>query len=326
MVEIFDLVSIERKIYADYPRRSIYQNLRPYGLGTGFVESLTSYVGRLAYKHNVKPRFIIEDVINSQVRKDGGGKRTYSHRCNTSLNGIYFFIKWFVQGLEYMTCNKNLKPLTMLNFEYILHSKGIFKETRAWCPDCYNEMFNAYGEVYDPLIWFFEQVNFCPKHNRELLTRCPYIDCQSIQKTFNRYSNVHCQKCNRWLGASDATHAKFQVLQKEWQSWINQNISDLLIAVSNNATPSINKVFDVISECFEKQFKCNGALFYEYMGMELLLLSSKESWRTKIYLNELLRFSYCTGVGLGELFTKDKIDWYGREIRYPFVCNNTKIV
>ncbi|MBE7114038.1 TniQ family protein [Bacillus paranthracis] len=319
MVEIFDLVSIERKIYASYPRRSIYQNLKPYGLGTGFVESLTSYVGRLAYKHNVKPQFIIEDVISSQVRKGGGRKRTYSHRCNASLNGIFFFIKWFVQGLEYMTCNKNLKLLTMLTFEYILHSKGIFKETRAWCPDCYNEMFNAHGEVYDPLIWFFEQVNFCPKHNRPLLTKCPYIDCQSKQRTFNRYSNVHCQKCNRWLGTSDATYTKLQMMkkEKEWQSWINQNIGELLIVAPNIEPPSIGKVFHMINECFEKQFKCNGDLFYGYMGMEFLSLCTMDRWRTKIYLDELLKFSYCTGVGLEELFTKDKIGWDGREVRYP---------
>lgn len=70
--------------------------------------------------------------------------------------------------------------------------------------------------------------------------------------------------------------------QEEWQSWINQNIRDLLITAPNIATPSINKVFDVISECFEKQFKCDEDLFYEYMGMELLVLCTNESYLLKI--------------------------------------------
>ncbi|MBP3972479.1 TniQ family protein [Bacillus sp. WL1] len=321
MVEIFDLLELEREIFASYPRRSTYLNLKPYGLGTGFVESLTSYVGRLAYKHNVSPKFIVEDVMSERIGRSDTKKRAHCRRYNLSLNGVLYFIKWFVQGLEYMTCNKNLTLLTMLTFEPILHSKGIFKGKRAWCPDCYNEMFNIHGEVYDPLIWCFEQVHFCPKHNRLLLTQCPYIDCQSIQRVFNRYSNVYCQKCNRWLGASEAAHTKIQMVQKEkeWQSWINQNIEELLIATPYVKAPSIGKVFYIMNECFQKQFKNNIGLFYEYMGKEFLSLCTMNRWRTKIYLEELLRFSYCTNVSLVELFTKDRIEWNGRKIRHPFI-------
>ena len=321
MVEIFDLVSIERKIYADYPRRSTYLNLKPYGVGTEFVESLTSYVGRLAYKHNVSPKFIVEDVISEKIGRSDTKKRAHFRRYNLRLNGVLYFIKWFLQGLEYMTCNNNLKFLTMLTFEDILHSKGIFKETRAWCPECYNEMFKAYGEVYDPLIWFFEQVHFCSKHNRILLTQCPYVDCQSIQRVFNRYSNVHCQKCHRWLGVSDAIHAKCQMRQKdkEWQSWINQNIGELLIVAPKLESIDIRKIFYLINECFEKQFKCNVDIFYEYMGREFLSLCTMDRWRTKIHLAELLKFSYCTNVGLAELFKKDRIDWDDRTLSYPFI-------
>ncbi|MCT6901780.1 MAG: TniQ family protein [Lactobacillus sp.] len=283
MVEIFDLVEMERKRYANYPRRSMYQNLKPYGFGTDFVESLTSYVGRLAYRHNVTPNCLVRDVVSSQKNQGVVIKPVNYHVNNTSLNGIKNFVKWFVKGLEYKTSNENFKFLTMLAWGDVLNRNGMFKKKRAWCPDCYNEMSDIYGEAYDPLIWFFEQVDLCPKHNRVLLTECPYVDCQSIQRVFNRYSNAYCQKCNRWLGASDSRCIQSHVIpkEKEWKSWVNQNIGELLVVAPNIKPPNIGKVFNIINECFEKQFKGNVDLFYGYMGEGFFVIMYHEELENK---------------------------------------------
>ncbi|MCU5184256.1 TniQ family protein [Bacillus cereus] len=317
MVEIFNLVEMERKVYFNYPKRSAYQNLKPYGVDTWFVESLTSYIGRLACKHNITAHCLVKDVVSSQISKCTVSKPLYYHINNASLNGIKYFVKAFVKGLEHKTGVKNLKFLTLLTWEDILHRNGIFKKNRAWCPECYNEMFELYQEVYDPLIWFFEQVIWCPKHDTMLRTECPYENCGSIQKLFNDYNNAYCQKCNRWLGKFNSMYKYFQMTQqeREWQTWTIRNIGELLKVAPNIKVSRVSRTFDIFNECFEKIFRNDEDLFFKCIGIDAHTLCNMTKMRLKVPVDHLLKLSYCTGIDVVEFVSMKNIQWEERGIR-----------
>ncbi|ASI80356.1 TniQ family protein [Bacillus cereus group sp. TH208-1LC] len=325
MIEIFNLVELERKTYTSYPARSEYYDLKPYGLDTLLVESLTSYVRRLAYIHNVTPQCLIKDIISSQKIQDELIKRAFYYAKTINLNGLRPFVRECIQGLEHKTGNRNLHLLTMLSWENILTSTGIFKVQRAWCPECYNEMYDEFQEVYDPLIWFFEQVKMCPKHKKVLLTECSYRDCKSIQKVFNRYSNAYCDKCDRWLGKSNATHKKAQLTQqeKERQDWIIKNIGGLLIVASNIEPPKTDRIFFIVNQSYEKLFQGDKDLFCKCMDLHSITLCTMKNKQTKVHLDSLLKLSYCTGVDLVDLVSTDTINWTDKIVKVPSIHNTS---
>ena len=279
MIETFNLVELERKTCTSYPVRSTYYNLKPYGLNTIFIESLTSYMGRLAFIHNVTPNRLIKDIISSQENKNELLKRSSYYVKTINLNGVKPFVKECVQGLEHKTGNKNLHLLTMLSWANILNSTGIFKTQRSWCPECYNEMYSKFQEVYDPLVWFFKQIKLCPKHN-----------------------NVRLKK-----------------EENEWQNWIVKNIGRVLLANYNMEPPRTNRVFSIVNQCYEELFKGNKDLFCKCMNLHSVTLCTMKNKQTKVHLNTLLKLSYCTDVDLVDLVSNNIINWTDKKMRVPFV-------
>lgn len=51
-------------------QRSELYNIEPLGLETGMVESLSSYIIRLAYKHNLNVGDLVNKLIIPELNKD----------------------------------------------------------------------------------------------------------------------------------------------------------------------------------------------------------------------------------------------------------------
>ncbi|MBC2684370.1 hypothetical protein HAU06_09565 [Bacillus toyonensis] len=48
---------------------SLY-SIEPIGIGTPYVESLISYIARLAYEHSILPGMIIKHILAEMLQKD----------------------------------------------------------------------------------------------------------------------------------------------------------------------------------------------------------------------------------------------------------------
>jgi len=110
------------------------------GVGTELVESLTSYVARLADAHSVSVGDLVgrvladlthtKDAIITQtakaVRVGGHGFRA----CNYTPNGVTeTAVKW-VDALDAATNRNDLQYLTLLPLRYIVPSR-LFRRRRA---------------------------------------------------------------------------------------------------------------------------------------------------------------------------------------------------
>jgi len=189
------------------PERSRLYTLEPIGIGTPDVESLTSYVIRLAQEHCVLPgTLVIHELLPLLVRQDVSESaahypsRTWV-RTFQALNGTGDLSRSAADALERLTTRNDLSTLTMLTWAHVISKKGLLRETQAWCPLCYEEWRVNGNKLYSPLLWSLKAVKMCFHHQRPLQERCPSPQCQKHLPILATHIRLgYCPHCNSWLG------------------------------------------------------------------------------------------------------------------------------
>lgn len=183
------------------PPTTLY-NLEPIGIGTGMVESLTSYVGRLADAHTTSVSMLMKYELSkhfnhSYLGPDQPTSRSYfavsamNGRCNSAAD--------WVNILESLTLRRDLKFLTFLPYREMLGDKTLLKRNRHWCPECFHEWQKQGRICYEPLIWKAAPVKICPIHLCRLRVHCPH--CGSVGFDLEpQHTPGYCHKCLKWLG------------------------------------------------------------------------------------------------------------------------------
>lgn len=184
-------------------RTELY-NLEPIGIGTPYVESISSYISRLAIAHNVSVSYLLKDVLIPYLKKGhiikelsfGVTKGTYLY-----INENSTVTMEYVNALELLTGRRDIINLTMLNW------KGIFQHSirsphRKWCPSCLEQWKSESKCIYEPLIWYLSDIEKCELHEISLEEKCP--KCDKNLPFLHSYIEVgYCQYCNSWLGNHD---------------------------------------------------------------------------------------------------------------------------
>jgi hypothetical protein len=192
----------ENPSHSNHLERSELYNLEPLGLGTPYIESLTSYIARLAFEHSVKVSVLLRKMIAPNVKSSflndflSSGKtiRHYPHIDGISDNSIEI-----IDVLERLTARNDIHNLTMNNWRGIL-SFNVVGPFRKWCPICFEQLKFDNKEIYEPLIWRIKDVKKCDIHEIKLHDKCP--ECQKTLpiKHNSLLKNGHCQYCFTWLG------------------------------------------------------------------------------------------------------------------------------
>jgi hypothetical protein len=183
--------------------RSRLFSLEPIGTGTGLIESITSYIARLAEAHSVSTGSLVAHEIAPHASKRGmaydNGHCDLFGNVGGSINGNNGTAADMIRILEAVTGLSNLRRLTMLPFADVLSCSGLLRDKRAWCPQCLHEWREAGTTIYEPLIWNLKQVVTCPRHHIPLVLLCPA--CGKSFRPLSRYFQPgHCGICQNWLG------------------------------------------------------------------------------------------------------------------------------
>jgi hypothetical protein len=193
------------------PPRSRLYSLPPIGLGTPYVESLTSYITRLAEAHCVPPRELmvrevlpnIEASFKKKYSRGTLSAKRFHPEVTQTFNGSGKLAGLLVQALNSLTSRSDLQFLTMLPWSSVLLRDGNLRTGRAWCPKCYEEWQKKQMAVYEPLLWSLRAVTVCPLHEQVLHSRCPFEDCRGILPALAPQARPGmCSRCGRWLGIS----------------------------------------------------------------------------------------------------------------------------
>jgi len=121
------------------------------GEETGELESLTSYLQRLSFNHNIFCGDLINHILLPRVAAKIKASSLRACKVSHSLNGSGKYANAFEQALSEIWPNQSLpKPAT---FSFLMPIIGdvprrLVSEYLQWCPACLNEQ---NGEYFFPL-------------------------------------------------------------------------------------------------------------------------------------------------------------------------------
>ncbi len=203
------------------PQRTRLVPLEPMGVGTSFVECLTSYLMRLADAHAVR----VSDLIR-ELRPEVVTLRPAA--IPNAVNGIGRQAHDWVQALEGLTLRTDLRYLTLLPFTPLFPPARLLRPTRAWCPPCLAGMRDGTGTVHEPLLWSFQLVAVCPQHGSPLVAVCPHCN-RGLPPVTATSRPGYCGRCRTWLGAAPRPAMRENTGDsRSYQQWLPNAIGELL--------------------------------------------------------------------------------------------------
>jgi TniQ len=211
------------------PHSRLY-HLKPVGVGSPMVESLTSYIVRLAEEHSVYPHVLITHEIAPRLKQPSlyqKGRFVYNYltaywKNSSTLNGCTSQTGDMVQALEQLTLRHDLHFLTMLTWQNVFSPTNLLRRTRAWCPICYKEWRNKNQTLYEPLLWSLKVINVCHQHRLRLQTWCPNPKCNQMQLPLSSHTQSgYCSRCKSWLGS--LPHGEASASLKSEDHEVNNN-------------------------------------------------------------------------------------------------------
>jgi len=207
------------------PPRSHLYSLQPAGMGTEVIESLTSYVARLAEIHRVSVRRLLSEKILLLI-KPPTPLKDQLQAAQTWLGATPGVIK-AVGCLQRLTLRQDLQNLTLLPWQKQLPTTAVFHPAQPFCPVCYEEARNAEAEVYEPLLWTLAAVNVCLRHHRYLYLWCPY--CGGKQPFLRLEARPgYCSNCRVWLGMELPPFVATEPEEFDWHVRLTQTLGQRL--------------------------------------------------------------------------------------------------
>ncbi|WP_300522344.1 TniQ family protein [Alcanivorax sp.] len=172
------------------------------GAGTCDVESLASYVYRVAYEHGIFVGELLRH-INKQTS------------ALTHLDSDTQPVPAFLKPAEMVRNNRSsaaiqgaLEKLTGLELSQsrllfmtsdIGRSPNEVSPGFRWCPECMGEWQALGQQPFFKLIWHLSAITHCPSHRTELISQCAFCSCKQTGYIRKRGIGL-CQQCGRHLG------------------------------------------------------------------------------------------------------------------------------
>lgn len=289
-------------------RSSLY-SLEPKAIGTAYVESLTSYIQRLAMAHCVHTGTLISKKFAPVLeRKAKDVAAVCSNRFGRAINGMGVMALDMLEALKVLTLRDDLHLLTLLPFTEVIHPRNLCRPVKAWCSLCLEQWRDSKQEIYEPLLWTLQAVKICPRHLHPLSEQCPY--CKESYVPIAWYSRPgYCSKCQQWLGNTACFKEKscevLKIDEVENNIWTATNIGALLSASSKlNAPLTRNQLADTLLKCINNFTQGNKSRFSHLLGYKRPI--TVRSWlvgKKLPSITSLLHICFCLNISLLDLVT-----------------------
>ena len=284
----------------DLPVRSRLYSLAPIGVGTPVVESLTSYINRLAWLYRISPRILVAEEVIPRLRgsyyfqSSQSALSKFCHQEAISVNGFGESAVDWCATIEELTQQTGLQKLTLGKWASSIPSRRLLRVTPAWCPVCYAEWQEKKLSIYQPLLWMLQIVTSCTQHRRKLEEQCK--KCQKRQAVFpSKTQPGHCTQCGIWLGLSVEIAKEPEIDEEEllWQDWVVKTIEELgTVSVASEAI-SWERISINLAACLE--VRGEAARFSRLMGVSKELISQWQHYENTPSFQKVLEICYAMG-------------------------------
>lgn len=307
-------VTMDLRFPALAPRTRLYP-LEPIGGGSPEIESLTSYVMRLAEAHSVATSALVTaellPLLEPQGRRSGPAA-TWLLEEGPRFNGMGEAAREVVEALAALTGRQDLVFLTLRPWAPVLAPYGLIrlkKQARVWCSACYADALAHGRPLYEPLLWSIAVVTVCPRHRVRLSAHCPYHDCARALPLIAALARPgHCSWCKRVLcrraGGSHRASEGLAETGWDWDLWVAQQVGTLL-ALAPSWTAVVVQTGGVSALDAFIQAQCGSgpgayAIFARTVGIHANVLCRWRKGHARPTLDLLLRVCHFLGVSLAE--------------------------
>lgn len=294
------------------PQRSRFYPLSPIGVGTPYVESLTSYICRLVAFHNVSVGSFYEYLLIPNLHKHYLAAPRRLAPASTlagalrkqikAINGVGQMAREWFQLLESLTLRSDLRFLSLSVLSDVTPHWKLLRTFQTWCPTCYQETLETNQPVYQPLLWLIAAVDICARHRRRLVNRCPHCH-QQFPPLPRRAFPGYCARCGYWLGEIHDDRVTLDALLPEeeidWHISIAKSAEDLLAGLPSLAgSITREKVVGSLQECISISTGGVGAQFSNLIKKNSTTVQGWHKGKVKIPLCDMFRICYCLDLSI----------------------------
>jgi transcriptional regulator with XRE-family HTH domain len=242
-----------------------------------YVESLTSYLTRLAQAHSVTvTRLLIDEIAPLLEKAHGILPHGLCTHYTANVNGMRPHTQATIAALEHLTHRRGLQYLTFLPWVNVLCPTQLLRAKRAWCAACFAVWDAAGHTVYEPLLWTLRVLTLCPVHGQPLCSICSACQGQSAPLA-SCMRPGYCAHCRRWLGQAptgDEDEAS-KVPASAWhqQQRVAEAIGALLAGAPSCPSPAVlATAVSNLHRGIQQATFGSVRLFAERVGLPLALL------------------------------------------------------
>jgi len=283
----------EHEVRISVPPRSLLVGLIPKGLGTPHVESLFSYLLRLADAHAVRFVDLVQYVIGPIAYGPHIGNIRF-YTCQRLQRGVS---GGEIEAIERLTLQSRLRELTLGPAKNLKCAHVDYAQSRAWCPAC----ILADEEPYERLVWQVKGVTHCPVHCIKLERACP--ECGALQNSSS--FTVHIRKCMKCdadrMSRIDASHDP-----DDPGIWRSQECAKLLVWATSHQ-PGARLPFDIFRANLMTIYKAAGG--WKPLARALGIPPTSFGW-WKLglgvpELEKILSIAWCANINVVDAFERE---------------------
>lgn len=223
------------------PNRTRLHCIVPIGIGTELVESVASYIHRLAASHCIPTWALIIRIVAPLFQREtvvtAGGHCDLFGPMGATISGNNETAAETLGILQELTGGSELHKMNLLNLGNAVDGP-LIRPYQAWCPTCLNEWRSTGRDAYQKLLWSIRHVEVCPSHKIQLQSACPW--CGRKHRPLTRYYwDGHCPRCNGWLGQieSGPDTSTFWALQ------LSREMETALTRLQSRSSPITSSIF-----------------------------------------------------------------------------------
>lgn len=301
----------ELDLSGSFPARSRLYSPAPMGLGTGLLESLASYLSRLAEAHWARVSdlmaYLTADTPDAPLIKDHRIFNLMRWR-GRELNGMQQVAQRWSALVADQTRRSGMDQLTLLPWRHLITPRALIHLTQRWCPRCLEEWVHVGQPVYWPLLWSLRAVTVCPIHRISLECRCP--QCEAAIPAVTACGQIgFCPKCCVWLGTTGRREARDQSASGRAQGTdldiqTAHRALDLLAASAGMPEePTLAKLNGLLAHILQARH-CRRAALAERLHLSPLALYQLLEGRRHLSLPTLLQVLTGLGLEIGDFVQK----------------------
>lgn len=281
--------------------RSKLNPVAPFGIGTRDVESMTSYICRVAMSHCITGYDLTRKVGRHM---DWEINPKFNWRL-TNPSGIAGTAERWSRALSELTGVENLNLLTLLPWRGVIAESALMANSSRWCPCCFAEDRATGRTPYLRLAWDIGAVTACATHHTKLTDACPECGHQKARDDSAYIVPGWCTKCGAFLGSGAAQHP---VTTEE--QWIADQVGNMLArqAILERA-PSRDALLDCIRRLIAHLDGGKNALFARRLGVNRSTVHHWVRQGGAPTLPALLCIASHVSLELPKLLTGDLSDW-----------------